>query len=191
MLTLNSRFALLAVFCSIAALSFSPSIGVGAAAIDARHLGKSPGGRHKVASDEQSTGFNLQRVLPLPAWANKNRRSVSGSGNENKQKVRSFDLSPSNPILQLANILFGRIQRSYRSHDDYSYSEDNSRRSIVIPNDHGSSYLVTHAPKSSRLRRGGHKVRVINKREDSMSGGVAGTIDIMVRRYYFERWNVA
>ena len=60
MLALNARFALLAAFCSLATMTFSPNWGAGAAAIQYRPF------NHGHCHDVTSDGPSAQYVLPLP-----------------------------------------------------------------------------------------------------------------------------
>ena len=72
MLVLNPRFALLATFCSLAAITFSPCWSVRAAAIQSRFFDHDH--CHNVTSDQPSA----QYVLPLPLQSKTEQFKVVG-----------------------------------------------------------------------------------------------------------------
>lgn len=96
--------------------------------------------------------------------------------------------------------MFGHLKRDndtpgvacgFRKHDDDDYrnTEDMARRSVLIPNNHGSEYVVSHSkrpvhkrPRRSKIRMSsGTKEMPLSRRADD---GRVGSVAIMVCNFF-------
>ena len=54
----------------------------------------------------------------------------------------------------------------FRNHSDYRFPAGMTRRSVLIPDNHGSEYVVSHSRRPVRRRRRRTKARTLNRIED-------------------------
>ena len=172
MLVLDARLMLLAAFCSFAALTFSPCWGVGAAAIQSRSF--CHGQFHNVTSDRPSA----QHVLPLPLQSKAKQFKVVGHYFMTIEFLywhwilwqRTHEWLHSNLIALFADIAFARLKDNtprvpFRKRGDYSNLAKIAHRSVLIPNSHGSEYIVSHSRRPVHQRRRQRKVRMLSEIE--------------------------
>ena len=73
----------------------------------------------------------------------------------------------------------------FGNHSDYRFPAGMTRRSVLIPNNHGSEYVVSHSRRPVRQRRRRLKARTLNRIEDMplsrrAQGARVGYVAIMV-----------
>ena len=176
MLVLSARFALLAAFCSLAATPFSSRWGVDAAAIQPRPLD------HDYCRNVTSNRPSAQYVLPLPLQSKTKQFKVVS---HYFMKIHFFWLTKnfwkrthkwlySNPVALFSDIVFTRLKRDdnmpgeacrFRKHGDYQSPAGTpvTRRSVLIPDNHGSEYVVSHSRRPVRRRRRRSKARTLSR----------------------------
>ena len=77
----------------------------------------------------------------------------------------------------------------FRKHGDYRFPAGMTRRSVLIPNNHGSEYIVSHSRRQVRRRRRRPKARRLNRIEEMPLARRAqdlrvGYVAIMVRNVH-------
>ncbi|KAF8957108.1 hypothetical protein BDZ97DRAFT_1847874 [Flammula alnicola] len=152
MLALDARFTLLLVFCGLSTRWISPSASVYAAAISRSSEDPRSPFHGVVDTSDKDPSSPTQRVF---SWHAKER-----VGTTKYQGKRD-------------ELLTTRTKR--RGHHRRSH------KSIIIPNNHGNAYIVSHARRAEtpqwRVKEGGSTLQ----RRDSH--GVAGTVGIMSHVY--------